>query len=98
MEVQQAEQAVYDHDSCTTAVNPVDGLAALAWQRRRSAVDKVPLTYVFEEMNRFSRRRSLSPVVRSPTGASAVHPPSPKPTPFAFRHQFARCKRQAVWT
>lgn len=50
--VKQGEQAIYDHAKRSTVVARVDGLVALAWRRRKIAVDNAPLSYVVEEMNR----------------------------------------------
>lgn len=55
--VTQGEQATYDRSSGETAVQPVDGLVALAWRRGQLAVENAPLSYVVDEMNRhFSGR------------------------------------------
>ncbi|MEO9338385.1 FecR family protein [Mesorhizobium sp. SB112] len=50
--VTQGEQATYDRSSGKTAVQPIDSLVALAWQRGQIAVENAPLSYVVEEMNR----------------------------------------------
>ena len=50
--VTQGEQATYDGNSGKTAIQPVDRLVALAWQRGQIAMENAPLSYVVEEMNR----------------------------------------------
>ncbi|SFT60071.1 FecR family protein [Mesorhizobium sp. YR577] len=50
--VTQGEQATYDQNSGQTAIQSVDALVALAWQRGQIAVENAPLSYVVEEMNR----------------------------------------------
>lgn len=52
LHVRQGEQATYDRSNGETAIQPVDSLVALAWQRGQIAVENAPLSYVVEEMNR----------------------------------------------
>lgn len=61
MRVSEGEQVTYDRASGKTAVRPVDGLVALAWQRGQLAVENAPLSYVIEEIGRhFSGRIILA--------------------------------------
>ncbi|SOC48125.1 FecR family protein [Rhizobium subbaraonis] len=57
LNVQQGEQATYDHARKGAVVTPVESLVALAWRRGQIAVDNAPLSDIVGEMNRHFRGR-----------------------------------------